>query len=61
MYPGSSFTMPDEVLESYTQQYIQAQRIPQVTFAWQGGEPTLMGLEFYKRAVEYQKNTRGRG
>jgi uncharacterized protein len=31
---------------------IEAQRVPQVTFAWQGGEPTLMGLDFFERAVE---------
>jgi len=47
--------MSDEVLENLTRQYIQAQQTPQITFAWQGGEPTLMGLDFFKKAVEYQK------
>ncbi len=47
--------MSDDVLESYTRQYIEAQRVPEVTFAWQGGEPTLMGLEFFEKAVAYQK------
>ncbi len=55
MYPGSRFRMADELLESYTRQYIEAQRVPEVTFAWQGGEPTLMGLEFFERAVELQQ------
>jgi len=36
MYPDSSFTMPDELLENYTRQYIQAQHMQQVIFAWQG-------------------------
>jgi uncharacterized protein len=55
MYRGSRFRMADELLESYTRQYIEAQRVPEVTFAWQGGEPTLMGLDFFKRAVELQQ------
>jgi uncharacterized protein len=52
LYPGSRFRMPDDVLETYLRQYIQAQRGPEVDIAWQGGEPTLMGLEFFQRAVE---------
>lgn len=61
MYPGSRFRMADELLESYTQQYIAAQRVPEVTFAWQGGEPTLMGLDFFKRAVALQQQYRKPG
>lgn len=55
LYPGSDFRMPETLLEEYTRQYIAAQRVPEVTFAWQGGEPTLMGLDFYKQAVGYQQ------
>ncbi len=55
LYPDSAFRMPDDVLENYTQQYIAAQRVKEVTFAWQGGEPTLMGLDFFQKAVEYQQ------
>lgn len=55
LYPDSAFRMSDDVLEIYTRQYIEAQRVPEVTFAWQGGEPTLMGLEFYQRAVALQQ------
>ena len=47
--------MSDEVLENFTRQYIQAQQVPVVTFTWQGGEPTLMGLDFYKKAIRFQK------
>lgn len=55
LYPDSDFRMSDDVLENYTRQYIEAQRVPEVTFAWQGGEPTLMGLDFFKRAVALQQ------
>jgi len=50
-YPGSHFRMSDELLETYVRQYIEAQRTGRVTIAWQGGEPTLMGLDFYRRSV----------
>ena len=55
LYPGSSFRMTDEVHESYIRQLFEAHRVPQVTVAWQGGEPTLMGIEFFKRSIELQK------
>jgi uncharacterized protein len=55
LYPDSSFRMSDEVLETYIRQLIEAHRTPQVTVAWQGGEPTLMGVDFYRRAIELQK------
>jgi uncharacterized protein len=47
--------MSDELLETYIRQYIEAQQIPQVTIAWQGGEPTLMGLEFFRLSIQYQQ------
>jgi uncharacterized protein len=49
------FRMSDDVLESYVQRYIAAQSAPEVEFTWQGGEPTLMGVEFFERAVALQK------
>ena len=55
LYPGSEFRMSENLLEEYTRQYIEAQQVPEVTFAWQGGEPTLMGLEFFQKAAEYQQ------
>lgn len=55
LYSGSSFRMTDEVLEAFTRQYIESQASPEVVFGWQGGEPTLMGVDFYRRAVEYQR------
>src|SRR5512133_1477729 len=61
LYPGGSFRMNADLLEDYTRQYIAAQAVPQVTFAWQGGEPTLMGLDFFRKAVEYQEKYRRPG
>jgi uncharacterized protein len=55
LYPGSQFRMSDEVLEAYIRQLIEAHYTQQVTVAWQGGEPTLMGMEFYCRAIELQR------
>lgn len=56
MYPQrEKFRMSDETLRAYVQRYIAAQPTPEVEFTWQGGEPTLMGLEFFQRAVSYQR------
>jgi uncharacterized protein len=53
LYPGSRFRMADDVLETYIRQLVEAHAgVPEVTIAWQGGEPTLMGLDFFRRAVE---------
>ncbi len=52
LYPGARSRMSDELLERYIRQLIEAHRAPEVTIAWQGGEPMLMGLEFFRRAVE---------
>lgn len=52
----SGYAMNDEVLEAFVRDYIAAQPsgTAEVTFAWQGGEPTLLGTEFFERAVAYQ-------
>ena len=55
LYPGSRFRMANDLLEDYTRQYIEAQCVSDVTFAWQGGEPTLMGLDFFQLAVSLQE------
>ncbi|MBV8501894.1 MAG: anaerobic sulfatase maturase [Paucibacter sp.] len=49
------FLMEDTVLEAYVRRYIAAQPTPEVEFTWQGGEPTLRGLEFFERAVALQR------
>jgi uncharacterized protein len=51
LYSGGSLRMADEVLETYIRQLLAAQPNSEVNIAWQGGEPTLMGLPFFKRAV----------
>jgi len=55
LYPGSTFRMSDEVMAAYIGQTIAAQSEPFVTIAWQGGEPTLMGLDFYRRTLEVER------
>ena len=55
LYPDSNFRMTDEVMEQFIRQTIEGHRVPQVTIAWQGGEPTLMGLDFFRRSLEVQK------
>src|SRR5689334_10975655 len=53
LYPDSRFRMSEDTLELYLRQLIEAHsRVPEVTIAWQGGEPTLMGLDFFRRSVE---------
>ena len=53
LYPGDRFRMPDDVLATYIRQVVESQLAPEVTIAWQGGEPTLMGVDFFRRAVAY--------
>lgn len=47
--------MDDATLEQHVRQYIEAQDGDEVVFSWQGGEPTLMGLDFFRRVVELQR------
>lgn len=53
--PKTDWRMNPETLESFVRQHIEAHSIPDVIFAWQGGEPTLLGVDFFRRAVELQK------
>ncbi len=54
LYPDrqKNWRMNDETLAIYIQNYINAQNGDHVQFSWQGGEPTLLGIEFYKKAVQ---------
>jgi uncharacterized protein len=55
LYPSTkNFRMPNEVLVEYVRQYIASQAGPEVNFAWQGGEPTLLGVDYFRRVVELQ-------
>lgn len=55
LYPDETFRMSDEELERFIVQLIDAHQDNDVMISWQGGEPTLMGLDFYKRAVALAK------
>ena len=52
---GEQYRMSDEVLSAFTANYIASQPTPAVEFVWQGGEPTLLGINFFKRVIELQK------
>lgn len=59
LYPGRhSFRMSDETLETYVRDYVAIHDrlgVPEIWFSWQGGEPTLLGLDFFRKVVEFQK------
>src|SRR4051794_21950510 len=60
LYPDKHrWQMPDDVLESYIRQYIEAQSVPEIQFAWQGGEPTLLGVGFFQKVVALQAQYAG--
>src|SRR3954464_9347184 len=51
-YPGSRFRMAEDLQETYVRQLLEAHAgAPEVVVAWQGGEPTLIGLDFFRRSV----------
>ena len=53
--PGEQYRMSDDVLSAFITNYITSQPTPVVEFVWQGGEPTLLGIDFFNRVVELQK------
>ncbi|MCL4120549.1 UNVERIFIED_CONTAM: hypothetical protein GTU68_041414 [Idotea baltica] len=55
LYPNDKRSMDDATLEAYIQQHILAQPSDYVEFSWQGGEPTLLGISFFKRVVHLQE------
>ena len=61
LYPGSRFRMSAEVLETYIRELIESHEAPEVTIAWQGGEPTLMGLDFFRQSVRLADRYRKAG
>jgi uncharacterized protein len=54
------YRMPDAALAAYIEQYVAAQPTPVVEFVWHGGEPTLLGVDFFRRVVELQAPYRAR-
>ncbi len=56
LYPGSRFRMAEELQETYIRQLLEAHaQAPEVIVAWQGGEPTIMGLDFFRRSITLQQ------
>src|SRR5262249_12689527 len=56
LYPGTkNWQMPDHVLEAYIRQYIESQSNEDVSFAWQGGEPTLLGIPWFENVLRLQE------
>ena len=56
LYPDTRhWAMPPETLERYIQQYIAAQPVNEIHFAWQGGEPTLLGVDYFRTIVALQQ------
>jgi uncharacterized protein len=61
LYPNDKHRMSEATLDAYIRQLLESHRTPEVTVAWQGGEPTLMKLEFFERAVELVEKYRRPG
>ncbi len=57
----SKFQISDEILETHIRQYIEGQDREEVVFSWQGGEPTLLGLEFFRKVVELEQKYKKQG
>jgi uncharacterized protein len=56
LYPGKAhFQMGNELLEQYILQHINATRAETIMFSWHGGEPTMAGLDFYRKALDFQQ------
>lgn len=62
LYPAADgWQMSDVVLERYIREMIDSQQSHEVSFAWQGGEPTLMGIDFYRKVLALQsKHAKGK-
>jgi uncharacterized protein len=60
LYPDQkNYRLNDELLERFIRQYIEALDVPVVTFVWQGGEPTLLGLDYFRKIIALQHKHAG--
>ncbi len=56
LYPkGEAFRLPDDLLEDYIVQHMEACPTPTILFSWHGGEPTLLGLDYFRKIVALQR------
>ncbi len=61
LYDGDRFRMSERTLNTYIDSLVAAHQTPEVTVAWQGGEPTLMGLDFFRTAMNIEARHRKSG
>jgi uncharacterized protein len=52
---GRAPKMSDSIVQFFTEQYVHAQPGQQVLFTWHGGEPLLLGIDYYKKALRFQQ------
>ncbi|MDR3734120.1 MAG: anaerobic sulfatase maturase, partial [Acidobacteriaceae bacterium] len=56
LYPNTEhWMMRDDLLETYIRQYIESQPVDIIDFAWQGGEPTLLGVNYFEKVIALQQ------
>ena len=55
IYGGREPVMTEEMLETVVREYIAANDVPEVSFNWHGGEPLVLGLDFYRKAVDFER------
>src|SRR5512144_639003 len=56
LYPGSRFRMAEDLQETYLRQLLELHAgAAEVVVTWQGGEPTMMGLEFFRRSIDLER------
>ena len=56
LYPyAKNYRLKEDLLEKFVKEYIQAQDVPVVSFVWQGGEPSMLGLDYFKNALKLQQ------
>jgi uncharacterized protein len=61
LFPAPVTILPEALLENAIVQYFQASGETDVHFEWHGGEPTLAGLDFFRRVVKLQRRHRPQG
>jgi len=62
LYPkAESYRMPDDLLEDYIVRHIEACPRPTILFSWHGGEPTVLGVDYFRRIVALQRKHRPSG
>ncbi len=58
-YGGREAVMPSELLETLIRQYCEACEADELSFCWHGGEPLLLGLDFFRKAMEFEARYAG--